>query len=189
MNNTDASTRRVFFALQPNATTRDALSHEIGPIIETGQQWLRWLNAEDWHVTLRFIGDVANHQFEGLTECVQRTASKHGTLTIKFERIELFPSRKHPLVLAATGNPDQSACMLVEDLESVCCNLGLPAELRPWRCHLTLARVRRRSGLDPEAININVTLNARHLVLMESVVVDQRRHYRPVGMAPLNMRG
>jgi len=147
------------------------------------------LNAEDWHVTLKFIGDVANHQFERLTECVQRTAPKHGSLTIKFERIELFPSRKRPLVLAATAIPAQSVCMLVEDLESACCNLGLPAELRPWRCHLTLARVRRRSGLNLEAININVTLNASHLVLMESVVVDQQRHYRPVGMAPLNMLG
>ena|GEM_PF-3343372 len=186
MNDVEPSTRRVFFALLPDQNTHHALAQAIAPIIKANHPRLRWLSSESWHLTLRFVGNVTNHQLEGLTECVEQIAGNHSQVDLNLLQIEPFPSRRRPVVLAATGDSTPSACLLVAGLEHACRDLGLPAEHRGWRCHLTLARVRGRSAIDIGSTTLNVALRSRELLLMETVVQDRQSQYVPVARGFLN---
>lgn len=179
MPNNNAMTRRVFFAVEPDSATREILSTAIYPLQVAGDQRLRWLSRENWHVTLRFVGDVAPRTVDALRRCLQAQV-QHRSFDLRLTRIEPFPSARRPVVLAATGAVPAAALAIVDDLESGCRTLGLPAETRPWRPHLTLARIRGRQQIDTAPISIDAVFTVQHLVLMESVESSQGRSYLPI---------
>jgi len=173
----DTPTRRVFVALPPDTTTRNALMRAVAAIEQMGDASLRPLPAEDWHITLRFIGAIDSDRLAALKTSVHDIAPRHQPLSLRLAHIEPFPSAEHPRVLAATGPATPEARALVRDLETACRTKGLRADTRGWRSHLTLARIRGRATFDMAARPIDVTTTAHHLLLMESVVVEQQQRH------------
>jgi 2'-5' RNA ligase len=175
--------RRVFFALKPDARTRSLIRRATDDL--QLERRLRWLNQTDWHVTVRFVGDVDEGLFAALSDVVPAVASRHDRFDVGLGLIESFPSAQRPVVVAATGASTASALALVDDLETVCQDLGVRADERPWRCHMSLARVRGRGRYALEPREIDATFKAASLYLMESVVIGEKRRYVPVADASL----
>ena len=173
--------RRVFFAIQLDAgavgQVRDALRD---PLPAELSDRLRWLPPEDWHVTLRFVGNVPDSLVPALRGLAAEAAARHAPFEISFDELRLFPSDRRPLVLAATGRSDPAGVALAAALERVCQGFGLAPERRPWRPHISLARVRgqRKAQLEPRPLSL--PLRARELVLMESVTAAEGRRYLPL---------
>jgi|TARA_B100000315_G_scaffold256343_1_gene302025 2'-5' RNA ligase len=114
-----------------------------------------------------------------LQRCIRHT-TRHLPVEIQFDRIEPFPKRKRPVVLAATGAATGALRALVDDLEQQCTRLGLRADTRDWRCHMTLARIRGREPLDIDGVDIHAAFTARRVVLMESAATGCERDYVPI---------
>ena len=66
---------------------------------------------------------------------------------------------------------------MVDDLERSCRAIQLPADRRPWRPHLTLARVRGRGKLQQPGMRVQVDLRVARVCLMESVAAEHGRNY------------
>lgn len=92
---------------------------------------LRWTTRRQWHVTLRFLGDAS---LRAATEAVTAIAAAPA-------RAELGPGLRRlgrgVLCLPAHGLDD-----LAEAVAVATARVGRPPERRPFRGHLTLARVR-----------------------------------------------
>jgi len=176
--------QRVFFAVIPDNATRELLDAAIAPLQADGNPRLRWLERENWHLTLRFVGDVEPSVVAELQDCLDAMTG-HGCFQQSLTQLEVFPTAQRPLVVAATGPVHSGARGIVEDLEARCRSLGLPEEGRPWRPHLTLARIRgrRRFEMAPTAIDMSFTV--RRLLLMESVASAQGRRYMPIAESSL----
>ncbi len=180
---TNSSDPRVFFAACPVDTERTALLDLIKDF-EPNER-LRWLTADNWHVTLRFVGNTPAGIVPRLSALVAQLARDHMQFTLNLNRIEPFPAARHPLVVAATADPVAAGVALVSDLEVKCQHLQLKPETRPWRPHMTLARVRGRRPLPEPDVPISLDLNIRELALMESVPGERGRVYVPIATAPL----
>ena len=170
-------TRRVFFAALPEASVREQLQAYLHESDWAAHERLRWLPPANWHVTLRFVGDVAPAVVVQLEEMLCDTAPRHVSFLLSLSTIEAFPNNKRPLVLAATGAAPADGQALVSDLERACRALQLPAERRPWRPHLTLARVRGRGRLQHPGLPVQVDLRVARVCLMESVAAEHGRNY------------
>ena len=99
---------------------------------------VRWTTAEQWHVTLRFLGEVADDDVPAVLEAlsvVSRTQSSVrgvvGPLTTRLGQ--------HALVAPVAGLDD-----LAQAVTHATRDLGQPVEPRPFQGHLTLARGRGR---------------------------------------------
>ena len=99
----------------------------------------RWVEPADYHLTLRFIGDVgrdfANDIAQGLADIRAATA------LVAFTDLYCFGgARPRALVARAAAAPALAA--LQDAHESLMRRLGLPAQTRKFTPHVTLAQLR-----------------------------------------------
>jgi 2'-5' RNA ligase len=111
-----------------------------------------WVDPEQFHVTSRFIGEVSD------TKAAAVAGALLGELAVEpFDLVVqgagAFPERGSPRVLwagIAAGIEGLAAVEAEVSERLIAC--GLPREDRPYRPHVTLARVREPAGLRSSAL-------------------------------------
>ena len=108
-------------------------------LTQSGVPGARWMNREQLHITLRFIGEVDEHDANAIDEALATISVPHFTLELK--GVGEFGG-KHPRALWAGVAASESLTRLQRKIESALQRLGLPAEERKFTPHVTLARLR-----------------------------------------------
>lgn len=102
---------------------------------------IHWSPLANLHVTTKFIGEWPGERLEELKAALGAVPVP-GPLKIAIRGVGWFPNPHHPRVLyvAVQAGPELEA--LARATEAACAGLGIEAENRPFRPHLTLARIR-----------------------------------------------
>jgi 2'-5' RNA ligase len=102
----------------------------------------RWVDPENYHLTLRFIGDVDDpvaHEVGAVLGRVRRPSFE-----LHFERVDQFGGRK-PRAVFAAASVHPALVELQAEHERLLQRIGLPPESRKFTPHVTLARLRDAS--------------------------------------------
>jgi 2'-5' RNA ligase len=129
---------RLFTGLEIPTEVRDSLS-----MLRGGLPGARWIDPENYHLTLRFIGDVDDslaHEIAWLLGQVRRTAFQ-----VRIDGLSSFGGHK-PRALVATLGPSQAVMELQAEHERLMQRVGLEPEGRKYTPHVTLARLRETSS-------------------------------------------
>ncbi|HSI41238.1 MAG TPA: RNA 2',3'-cyclic phosphodiesterase [Xanthobacteraceae bacterium] len=125
---------RIFTALEIPAAIGSTLASLRG-----GIPGARWIDPEFYHVTLRFIGDVDYAVARDVAAALDEVDRFGFDLTL--DGLDQFGNHKPRAVFAAVkANP--ALIELQADQERLLKRVGLPAEGRNFRPHVTLARLR-----------------------------------------------
>src|SRR3974390_1409610 len=103
----------------------------------------RWIDPENYHSTLRFIGDVDDviaHEVASLLGRVRRQPFE-----LRIEDLTSFGGRK-PRAVVATLGPAQALMELQAEHERLMQRVGLEPDGRKYTPHVTLARLRESSN-------------------------------------------
>ena len=106
----------------------------------------RWLEPDDYHVTLRFIGDIdarTAHDVAETLDDIRRSAAP-----VRFDGLGWFGGAK-PRAIVARIRPEAELMELQAEQERRLRRVGLPPETRKFMPHVTLARLR---GAGPRAV-------------------------------------
>ena len=60
---------------------------------------VRWARREQWHLTLKFLGDVESRRLEALTTSVRGACTEFGVLQLRAGQIGFFPDARRPRVV------------------------------------------------------------------------------------------
>jgi len=129
---------RIFTGLEIPADIAASLATLRG-----GLPGARWIDPENYHVTLRFIGDVDDvvaREVAFMLGQVRRAA-----FALNVEDLKAFGGRK-PRALVATLGPAQALMELQAEHERLIQRLGLEPAGRKFTPHVTLARLRESSS-------------------------------------------
>lgn len=109
-------------------------------VLGAGVPGARWVPPENYHLTLRFIGEVTEGDAEDIHEALMTVRTK--AFDIALAGVGHFESKGqvHTLWAGVEKNPDLTA--LHDRIESVLVRLGLEPEERRYTPHVTLARLR-----------------------------------------------
>lgn len=99
----------------------------------------KWVQPEQMHLTVRFIGEVDGGIFRDIKEGLGVIQSPPFVLQVK--GLGFFPPRKTPRVLWAGLAPVEEVSALRNRIENVLVGLGLEPEGRKYSPHITLARL------------------------------------------------
>jgi RNA 2',3'-cyclic 3'-phosphodiesterase len=135
---------RLFVAVEPSADAVAELEAATAPL-RPSWPGLRWTGTDAWHVTLAFLGEVAEAVLPGLSARLERAAHRHPALTLSIAGAGAFPGPAKARVLWAGIRTDQAALTaLARSVAAGARRAGAePAEEgRRYRPHLTLARCR-----------------------------------------------
>src|SRR5882757_3672392 len=105
----------------------------------------RWIDPENYHVTLRFIGDIDGVSANEIASLLFRINRK--PFEVKLQGLSSFGGRKPRAVVAAL-EPCRPLIELQAELERMMQRIGLDPEGRKFTPHVTLARLYDASSQD-----------------------------------------
>ena len=125
---------RLFSGIEIPSTLADGLS-----LMSGGVDGARWINAESFHITLRFIGDIDDATANDVVAALRATAGE--SFSLRLSGMGSFGSRKPRSIWAGL---ETSAALndLQARQERACQMIGLPPDGRKFTPHVTLARLR-----------------------------------------------
>lgn len=136
------NTIRVFFAIVPSKEIRLHLLTILHSLKqEMPEDSIRWVDIDNLHITLHFI---AQFRLKDLALVIKRVSNalKHiPCFQLKLGPVEWFPTLRHPKVLSLVVEPHDLLAKFVSTITQSFHFLNYPIESRPFRGHMTLARV------------------------------------------------
>lgn len=114
-------------------------------MLRGGLPGARWIDAENYHVTLRFIGDVDDVVARDVAAMLDQI--KRRAFDLHFDGIDAFGGRK-PRAVVASVAVSQALTELQAEQERMMQRIGLEPEGRKYTPHVTIARLRESSSRD-----------------------------------------
>jgi 2'-5' RNA ligase len=166
---------RTFIAVE---LSEPALSDTVRLLkrLETKLPDIRWSKEEQFHITLKFLGQVDNRRLPEVCSAARDVAMHVSPFELKLEQLGTFPQGKPPRVLwAGISSGSDQLELLHEQLDTRLSEIGFPIEPRRFHPHLTLGRVNRQAnkGLIEDALraanqSFGTLCEVEELVLMAS---------------------
>lgn len=154
---------RLFIALTPPPDVQRAVWEAFTPLRARNLP-VTWVTAENVHLTLKFLGDVADQRATEIVQALGAAAQGTRPITLVVRGAGAFPNARAPRVLWAGVEHDPTIEILADRVERACAQLGFPTEGRPFRPHLTLGRAARdaraRDWAGVEALLEGLTVDA-----------------------------
>jgi len=107
--------------------------------LTSGLPGARWIDEDNIHLTLRFIGEVDGLVFRDVASALDEVAIEPFELSL--DRLGFFPPRGEPRVLWAGTSPSEELAALKRAVDRGVNACGGEVERRKWIPHVTLARL------------------------------------------------
>jgi 2'-5' RNA ligase len=129
---------RLFTGLEISAALGESLS-----LLRGGLRGARWIDPENYHLTLRFIGDVDDDVAHEVASVLGRVRRRD--FELRLDGLTSFGGRK-PRAVVAVVAPSPAVMELQAEHERLMQRVGLEPEGRKYTPHVTLARLRDSSS-------------------------------------------
>jgi len=152
-----------------------------------------WVSSENFHLTLKFLGEIDESQVDSIDIILKQLSLKHSPITVNLHNLGYFNKKNNEygvIWLGLEGQLERINSIHLE-LEEEMYHIGFEKEMRRFSPHITLGR-RIKTHFDfsklkeiaEPYLNIEFTLN--NLVLMKSQAIMGRRVYTPIKSYKLN---
>jgi 2'-5' RNA ligase len=137
---------------------------------------VRWAEPDALHITLKFLGEVAERRSDEITAALLRAAHGVAAFDVDISDFGAFPARSRPrtLWLGVTAPPEfreLHAC-LEREFEA----LGFAREAREFSPHLTLGRVKNAGRLGRDDVD-RLALRADYHATFSVAAIDLMRSH------------
>ncbi len=138
---------RLFWAVNLPAPLKAKLASLQEKLKQTNAD-AKWVEEQNLHLTLQFLGDVDAQKTASLTGNMQNVLDGFPAFRLLLGGLGFFPNARRPRVFWAGITGDlPSLKRLHEQVQKANLLSGFPAEEREFSPHLTLARLRSNRGL------------------------------------------
>lgn len=136
--------KRVFIAVDISEEARRVTAAHIDDLRRRFRGVrVSWVRPENLHITLKFLGDTSDEQIEKLSKAINLVAKEIQQFKASLSVPLAFGRRVLVIEIAdATGNFKEINRLIDDEGEKI----GMKRENRPFRPHLTIARIRDKKG-------------------------------------------
>ena len=187
---------RAFIAVEISPSLKEKLHKETESLRGAlPRSILRWINLDNIHLTLKFLGDTSPGNLEKLKGYLAEGVADQAPFEIAVNGIGVFASFDRPSVVWAGVEDNGGLSSLYQCVEAAANRMGSAPERRPFSPHLTIGRVQRHiSRADKDQIREAVlshekldfgTMQVNSLHLFESKLKSTGAVYRSLFKASL----
>ena len=177
---------RTFFCIPIIDRHREMLAHTAVRVRSTTRLRASWVDTENYHITLRFLGDIDPALTVDLDHLCRAIADDIEPFECVLDRLGAFPSVDQPRVLWFGGESPPSLRRLIRSLLEGLADLGFPQAKKDSVAHVTLARIKDQpdrslaNALEALGSIAPLRLTVDRLALMESTLTPQGAVYTPL---------
>lgn len=137
---------RLFLAINLPHEVRHAIATEVAAPLQAIAPDLTWVREPALHLTVKFLGEQPPELVPNLVDALAVVGQRNKAIEVEIGGVGAFPNFRRPRVVWIGVTPDPKLELLHHDIESACEALGMPLDGKPFRPHLTLARVKPRAA-------------------------------------------
>ncbi len=177
---------RAFFCLEIDKPLNRALAALAAQLRAQITARVAWVPARNFHVTLRFLGEIDPMLTLDLKRMAHAIAAEITPFDLTIDRLGAFPSPAHARVIWAGGEAPLKFIDLVDQVNRGLAAFGFPPERKETIAHITLGRVKGRADSSVERVltaNRDIpgyTLQVDRVILMESALTRHGAVYNPL---------
>jgi 2'-5' RNA ligase len=149
---------RCFIAVPLNGHAKAQLRGIQTKIRSTGIQ-AGWPSAANFHLTLKFLGDIREHILPDIKLILSQTITDKSRFTISFNQLGVFPNVHHPQIIwIGPREYSQKLFTLQQELDYRLNKSLKLAQEKKFTPHITLSRIRRYSkpGMAKKALGVKI---------------------------------
>ncbi len=193
----DLPGRRLFIAAPLPTEAAEQVTAIVARVREQGVPGggrdVRWVRLDGLHLTLRFLGPTLDDRVEAASDAVRRAAGEARGFQVEIGGAGIFPpsGRARALWLGMRSGEDDLA-NLAAGVDRALVDAGWPAEARPFRAHLTLARCDGVAAgatigarLVEVAGGVRIPVRVDRIGLFESLTGGGPARYQPLSISEL----
>ncbi|MBN1974371.1 MAG: RNA 2',3'-cyclic phosphodiesterase [Sedimentisphaerales bacterium] len=136
---------RVFIAIEIDKVIKDDLAdlqREILGKTDLHKGDAKWVDPEDMHLTLKFLGEINDAQLVNVCNITKEVTTKYKCFDIEIAGVGSFGGQSARVLWVGAGQDNENLLKLQEDLETQLAFAGWPEENRKFEGHLTLCRIK-----------------------------------------------
>lgn len=184
--------KRIFIAIKIETGS------ELRRMIENlkallGDENIKWVDLQNLHVTLAFLGDTEEERIRSLAGLVKDKCTGFGEFEFTLAGTGVFRNFRDPRIIWAGINKQEELIRLGEFLIKTLREEGFDLEDKPFRPHITLGRIRNiretrnlKQVLDKYSDSELQNVSVKEVILFESILKQTGPVYKPVARFPLN---
>lgn len=147
-----------------------------------------WVKRGNIHLTLKFLGDVAPNQISTIKDSIEQVANARSPFSLEIGGIGTFPNLTRPRIIwAGVKTGVDEVISISNEIDAGLSQHGYEREEKPFRPHLTLARLKRRINLKPfvDVFHQYDTINGATLIVNQIQVVESQLRQSGAVYTPL----
>lgn len=138
---------RAFIAIELSEELKASLARLQGLIKLGSESYVKWVDPQGMHLTLKFLGNISVDKVTAISEAVAEVARSAAPFRLELTEFGAFPNTKAPRVAwVGLGGDLESLLRLQRGIDQALIPLGFAAEARAFSPHLTLGRVRDQAA-------------------------------------------
>ena len=133
---------RSFVAVEIPAGIQSAIAQSTAGLQKAlPRPLVRWVAAQNLHLTLKFLGDVSPTNLERLAEALKVETARLTGFELSVGGLGAYPTSRRARVFWVGIEAPAALASLQRLVEGIAARLGYPPEERPFSPHLTIGRV------------------------------------------------
>lgn len=185
---------RCFIAIEiPEVIKREMSA--ITDILRTTGADVKWISAENMHLTLKFLGKTRESVIARIAEALGKKMSSYSPFYITISHVGCFPDRRRPRILWIGVDQTEVMKKLHSDIEREMEQFGFTAENRAFHAHITIGRIRSQRRVRPVIRKLDEyashncgTYEVRNISLIKSELNPAGPRYETLAEIPLGRR-
>jgi 2'-5' RNA ligase len=135
---------RAFIAIEIPLDIQDAIQRQTARLRQTlGSDLVRWAPAQNMHLTIKFLGEIAASHVDFLKQMLAREADAHPQFDLQIGGLGSYPTSRRPRILWVGLHAPAGLAALQKSIEAGTSRLGYDQEELAFSPHLTIGRVRQ----------------------------------------------
>lgn len=135
---------RLFIAINLSETNKNIIENNIKLLKKSISENLKWTKKNQWHLTLKFLGETDENQINQIKTIMERSVRKQQPFSLLFKGIAAFPNLDYPSVIYLGVTEGTKKLKSINNyLEQEMSKIGFKESRNAFTPHITIARIRR----------------------------------------------
>jgi len=136
--------KRTFLALELPTNLKTELINIIRELKSTFPKGVKWVEAENLHITLKFIGDTKQSDIHDLSAYFGEVFSRVPILEFYSPKIQVIPGRNPRILWVEMKTENREIFKAAKKIKYKLHEMNYEINKKPLRFHATLGRIKKR---------------------------------------------
>ncbi|MFH0791569.1 MAG: RNA 2',3'-cyclic phosphodiesterase [Candidatus Omnitrophota bacterium] len=150
---------RAFIAIDLPQEVKNYLAN-LQTRLKTSGADVKWVEPQNIHLTLKFLGEIDEKTLHKIISILEDIAIEKNSYPINLSSLGAFPKINCPRILwVGINKGEKETKEIAKKLEETIEKIGIPAEPKPFSCHITIGRTRSMLNRDKLIENLKIQDN------------------------------